>query len=92
LGDFTIREQQSRAAQQIAAYSNDSIRIVERALPPTKGKSLRKPALVLSVLFAGFSALCAGLLRAFLRPGLPTPGCASRTLKMPVLGSAPMKA
>jgi len=90
--DFTIREQQSRAAQQIAAYSNDSIRIVERALPPTKGKSLRKPALVLSVLFAGFSALCAGLLRAFLRPGLPTPGCASRTLKMPVLGSAPMKA
>jgi uncharacterized protein involved in exopolysaccharide biosynthesis len=90
--DFTVREQQSRAAQEIAAFSNDSIRIVERALPPTKGKSLRKPAFVLTFLFAGFSALCAGLLRAFLRPGLPTPRAASRTLNLPVLGAAPMKA
>ncbi|HEY3694558.1 GumC family protein [Phenylobacterium sp.] len=90
--DFTVREQQSRAAQEIAAYSNDSIRIVERALPPTRGKSLKKPLFVLSVLFAGFTALCAGLLRAFLRPGMPTPRSAARTLDLPVLGAAPMKA
>jgi uncharacterized protein involved in exopolysaccharide biosynthesis len=90
--DFTVREQQSRAAQEIAAYSNDSIRIVERALPPTRGKSLKKPLFVLSFLFAGFTALCAGLLRAFLRPGLPTPRSAARTLDLPVLGAAPMKA
>ncbi len=90
--DFTVREQQSRAAQEIAAYSNDSIRIVERALPPTKGKSLKRPLFVLSFLFAGFTALCAGLLRAFLRPGMPTPRTASRTLDLPVLGAAPMKA
>jgi len=90
--DFTVREQQSRAAQEIAAFSNDSIRIVERALPPTKGTSLQKPAFVLAFLFAGFSAICAGLLRAFLRPGLPTPRAASRTLDLPVLGAAPMKA
>jgi uncharacterized protein involved in exopolysaccharide biosynthesis len=90
--DFTVREQQSKAAQEIAAYSNDSIRIVERALPATKGKSLRKPAFALALLFAAFTAACAGLLRAFLRPGLPTPRSASRTLDLPVLGAAPLKA
>lgn len=89
--DFTVREQQSRAAQEMAAFSNDNIRIVERALTPTQGKSLKKPVAVLALLFAGFSALCAGLLRAFLRPGLPTPRTAARTLEMPVLGSASLK-
>ncbi len=90
--DFTVREQQSRAAQEIAAYSNDSIRIVERATAPTKGVSLKKPAFVLAFLFAAFTGLCAGFLRAFTRPGLPTARAASRTLNLPVLGAAPMKA
>jgi len=89
--DFTVREQQTRAAQEIAAFSNDNIRIVERALTPTKGTSLKKPVAILALLFAGFTALCAGLLRAFLRPGLPTPRSASRTLDLPVLGAAPLK-
>ncbi|MDP3660261.1 GumC family protein [Phenylobacterium sp.] len=89
--DFTVREQQSRAAQEIQAFSNDNIRIVERALPPTKGTSLKKPVAILSLLFAGFTALCAGLLRAFLRPGLPTPRSAARTLDLPVLGAASLK-
>jgi uncharacterized protein involved in exopolysaccharide biosynthesis len=90
--DFTVREQQSRAAQEIAAFSNDSVRIVERAVPPTRGSSLKAPIAVLSLLFAAFTAVCAGLLRAFLRPGLPTPRTAARTLDLPILGVAPMKA
>lgn len=90
--DFAVKEEQNRAAREIAAASNDNIRIVQRAIPPTKGKSLKKPVLVLAFLFAGFTALCAGLLRMFLRPGLPTPQSASRTLDLPVLGSARLKA
>lgn len=89
--DFAVREEQSRAAQEIAAFSNDNIRIVERALTPTKGKSLKKPVAVLALLFSGFTALCAGLMAAFLRPGMPTPRSAARTLELPVLGSAPVK-
>jgi uncharacterized protein involved in exopolysaccharide biosynthesis len=90
--DFTVKEEQSRAAQEIASLTNDNIRIIQRAMPPTKGSSLKKPVVVLAFLFAGFTALCAGLLRMFLRPGLPTPQSASRTLDLPVLGAAPMKA
>ncbi len=81
-----------RLASGIAALTNDNIRIVQRAIPPTKGKSLRKPVVVLAFLFAGFTALCAGLLRMFLRPGMPTPQSASRTLDLPILGAATMKA
>ena len=54
-------------------------------------KSLKKPVLALGVIFAAFTALCAGLLRMFLRPGLPTPASAGRTLDLPVLGAAPLK-
>lgn len=90
--DYTVKEQQDDAARMMAGESNDNIRIVERASPPPKGASLKKPVLILAFLFAAFSALCAGLLRMFLRPGLPTPASASRTLDLPVLGAAPLKA
>lgn len=90
--DFSMKEQQDEAARMIAGETNDNIRIVQRASPPSKGASLRRPVLILAFLFAGFSALCAGLLRMFLRPGMPTPASASRTLDLPVLGAAPLKA
>jgi uncharacterized protein involved in exopolysaccharide biosynthesis len=89
--DFTQKAEQSQASQALAQATNDNIRIVERAVAPTEGRSLRKPVLALVLLFAGFSALCAGLARAFLRPGLPTPATAARTLDLPVLGSAALK-
>ncbi|HEX2561564.1 GumC family protein [Phenylobacterium sp.] len=89
--DFSVKEEQSRAAQDIASRTNDNIRIVQRAAVPTKGKSLKRPVAALALLFAGFTALCAGLLRGFLRPGLPTPQSASRTLGLPVLGAASLK-
>lgn len=90
--DFTVKAQQSQASQQIAAATNDDIRIVERATAPTEGKSLRRPLLALTLLFAAFCAGCAGALRMILRPGLPTPASASRTLELPVLGMAALKA
>lgn len=90
--DFQVKEQQTQAARAIASNTNDNIRIVERATPPVQGKSLRSAVLALAFMFAAFSALCAGLLRMFLRPGLPTPASAARTLDLPVLGSAPVKA
>jgi uncharacterized protein involved in exopolysaccharide biosynthesis len=90
--DFTVRERQDDAARQIASETNDNIRIVDRAVPATKGKSLRKPIVALALMFGLFSALCAGLIRVFLRPGLPTPASAARTLDMPILGAAALKA
>jgi uncharacterized protein involved in exopolysaccharide biosynthesis len=90
--DFTVKEQQTQASQAIASNTNDNIRIVQRASVPTQGKGLMKPVLALAFLFAAFSAVCAGLVRMFLRPGLPTPASASRTLDLPVLGRAPVKA
>ncbi len=89
--DYTVKAQQDDAARQIASESSDNIRIVERATAASTGKSLRKPVMILALLFAGFAALCAGLVRMFLRPGLPTPASASRTLDLPVLGMAGIK-
>ncbi|HEY1753630.1 MAG TPA: Wzz/FepE/Etk N-terminal domain-containing protein [Caulobacteraceae bacterium] len=89
--DLTAKAEESEASQGIAQASNDDIRIIERATAPTQGKSLKKPVLLLAIVFAAFSALCAGFLRMFLRPGLPTPATAGRTLDLPVLGAAPLK-
>ncbi len=89
--DFTVREQQDEASRQIAGESNDNIRVVQRAVVSPTGKSLRRPVLMLALLFAGFTALCAGLIRMFLRPGLHTPESAALTLELPVLATAGVK-
>jgi len=89
--DLTAKAEESEASEGIAAATNDNIRIIERATAPAEGKSLQKPVLVLALIFAAFTAFCAGLLRMFLRPGLPTPASASRTLDLPVLGAASYK-
>lgn len=89
--DFTVKEQQDQAQRQMSAEGSDNIRIVQRAVAPSTGKSLRKPILVLAFLFAAFTAACAGLVRMLLRPGLQTPASASRTLGLPVLATANYK-
>ena len=89
--DFTVRELQDEAAREIAGQSADNISIVQRAVASSQGKSLRKPLFVLAFLFAGFTALCVGLLRMFLRPGLQTPSQAGLTLDLPVLATAGVK-
>jgi uncharacterized protein involved in exopolysaccharide biosynthesis len=89
--DFTVKQQQDQAQRQMSAEGSDNIRIVQRAVAPSTGKSLKAPVLMLAVVFALFTALCAGLIRVFLRPGLQTPASASRTLNMPVLATAGYK-
>lgn len=91
LRDFAVKEEQRRADREIAARASENIRIVQRAAPPTQGKSLRGPVIVTAFLVAAVSALFAGLLAMVLRPGLPTPQTAARTLGLPVLGAASLK-
>ena len=90
--DFQQREAQSRADAGLVRAGADNVRVIERAAAPTRGTSLKLPLMALAFLFAGFTALCVGLLRVFTRRGLSTPAIVGRTLDMPVLAVAPMKA
>lgn len=90
--EFQQRESQSRADNALVAAGADKVTVIERATPPLRGQSLKLPLLIAVILFAGFTALCVGLIRIFLRRGLPTPQVISRTLDMPVLAVAPLKA
>ncbi len=85
------KRQETQAVQSIAQEGNDNIRIVERATPPANGKSLKAPIFILAVLIAGFTALCVGLARIFLRRGFATPSSAARPLDLPVLATAGLK-
>ena len=89
--DFTVRQQQDHASRQIAGESNDNIRVVQRATVATNGKSLRKTVLALALIFSLFAALCVGLIRMFLRPGVRTAESAALTLELPVLAKAGLK-
>ncbi len=90
---FTQRVQDAQAQQALTAAGDDGdVRVVQRAYTPTKGASLKRPALLLAAGFAGFAALCAGLVAAFLSRGFPSAGAAERTLEMPVLAAVPARA
>ncbi len=89
--EFTQRANQSRAANALAQNGGGNIRVIERSAAPSKGSSLKVPVLALAFLFAGFTALCVGLLRVFTRRGFATPSTMRRTLDLPVLAVAPMK-
>lgn len=86
---FAAREQQSKASQALAQAANDNIHVVERAVPPVEGDSMRLPVLALAFIFACATALAAALTRIFMGRGFPTPASASRTLNLPVLATAP---
>lgn len=90
--EFQQREVQARADNALVAAGADNVTVIERAEAPTRGTSLKAPLLALVFLFAGFTALCVGLLRVFMRRGYVTPASTGRTLEMPVLAVAPMKA
>jgi len=89
--DLTVKVESDAASRAIAQGSNDTIRVVEAATAPSKGSSLKKPVAILGLLFAAFTALCVGLIRVFLRPGVPTPSSAARTFDLPVLATAGLK-
>lgn len=86
---FETREQQSQAAQAVAQSANDNVRVIERALPPVRGNSLRGEILALTFLIALATALAAAFTRIFLRRSFATAGSASRTLDLPILATAP---
>jgi uncharacterized protein involved in exopolysaccharide biosynthesis len=86
--EFSKREQEGLSNQALGNAGNSSIKMMSRAQPPIDGSSLKKPVAMLAFLFAGFTALCVGLLRIFLRPGMVTPDTAGRTLDLPVLATA----
>lgn len=90
--EFQQRETQARADSALVKAGADNVSIISRAEPPAQGKSLKIPLLALAFLFAGFTALCVGLLRVFTRRGYVTPASTGRTLELPVLAVAPMKA
>jgi uncharacterized protein involved in exopolysaccharide biosynthesis len=85
---FTQREQEDQAQQSMSAQQGDgNVRVVQRAIVPTVGASLKKPVLLVTFAFAAFTALCTGLVAAFLRRGVPTPAFAERALGLPVLAA-----
>ncbi|MBU1539350.1 MAG: chain-length determining protein [Alphaproteobacteria bacterium] len=90
--DFQQRESAARADSALVAAGADNVNVIERAEAPTRGTSLKAPLLAVVFLFAAFTALCVGLLRVFTRRGYATPASTGRTLDMPVLAVAPMKA
>lgn len=90
--EFTSREAQSRASSDLARGGADSVTVIERASPPTRGSSMKFPLMLLALMFAGFTALCVGLVRIFSRRGFITQQSVSRTLDLPVLAVAPVKA
>ena len=90
--DFQERATQSRADSALVKAGADNVTVIEQAQAPTRGKSLKAPLLIVVFLFAGFTALCVGLLRIFTRRSFATAGSVGRTLEMPVLAVAPMKA
>lgn len=82
---FSSREASARAQNELSRTSNDNIRVIERANVPTRGRSLRKYVGLGALLFAGLTALMAGLVRSFSRSSFPTPASVGRTLGLPVL-------
>lgn len=90
--EFQQRETESRADSALVAAGADNVNVIARAEPPTQGTSLKLPLLALAFLFAGFTALCVGLLRVFTRRGYATPASVGRTMDMRVLAVAPAKA
>ena len=87
---FTQRIQENEAAQEMKA-GDDTVRVVEKASMPNRPKSLKRIILILSFLFAGFTALCAGLLRVYTRKGFANAQMAAKALDLPVLAQAKTK-
>lgn len=87
LSNFAEREVASIALAEIAKQEADNIRVTEPARPPLTGSSLKVPVALIGALFALFSALMAGLLRATMRNQFSTARSIERTMGVPVIAS-----
>ncbi|MEO0465971.1 MAG: Wzz/FepE/Etk N-terminal domain-containing protein [Pseudomonadota bacterium] len=87
--DYAARETEARNRADLAADIAGSVRVLEAARSPVEGSSLKAPVVAVGVVFAGFTALCLGLMFAVTRRGFATPTSAERTLGIPVLAALP---
>jgi uncharacterized protein involved in exopolysaccharide biosynthesis len=85
---FTQRIEENDAQQHMRRGADDAVRVVEKASPPDRPKSLKGIVLALSFVLAAITALCAGLLRVLTRKGFVNAGMASRALDLPILAQA----
>jgi uncharacterized protein involved in exopolysaccharide biosynthesis len=85
---YTQRIQENEAQRRMTKGADDAVRVVEKASPPDRPKSLKSIVLILSFVFAAFTALCAGLLRVYTRKGFASAGMASKALDLPILAQA----
>lgn len=83
------REVEAETRAELFQQSVDNIKVLEVARPPVKSSSLKLPVAALAFLFAGFTALMAGLLRAFTRPSSATSSSIERSSGLPVLSTIP---
>ncbi|MCR9269132.1 MAG: Wzz/FepE/Etk N-terminal domain-containing protein [Hyphomonadaceae bacterium] len=81
------REQREGTVAGLTSQEADSVKVTEPATVPIEGNSLKLPVAVLALLFAGFTALIAGLMRTFTRRGFSTPASLQNTVGLPVLGT-----
>lgn len=88
---FSTRIEENNATAALAKGGDDIVRIISPAIPPSEAKSLKKPVAILAFLFAGFTALCLGLLRTVLQRGFYNAEMVTRTLDLPVLAQAKVK-
>lgn len=83
--DYATRESQAQARTELSRQHGDNIRVLEPARRPVEGSSLKVLVAAAAFLFAGFTALMAGLAYAVTRRGAATPQCLERTTGIPVL-------
>jgi len=84
---FAERETESRALSQFEGQDLNSIKILELARRPAEGSSLKLVIAILSLLFAGFTALVVGLLRALSFRGFVSANSIERTTGLPVVST-----
>lgn len=84
---FSTRELAASAQSKLNAMSNDNIRVIEHAVVPTKGSSLKKFVAMGAILFGLFCGLVAGLIRVLSRSSFPTSKSVGRSLGIPVLAT-----
>lgn len=80
-------EQREGTVAGITTAEADSVKVTEPATIPIKGRSLKLPIALLAFLFAGFSALIAGMFKALTRTGFATRSSFQRTTGVPVLAT-----
>ncbi|MEM9738975.1 MAG: Wzz/FepE/Etk N-terminal domain-containing protein [Pseudomonadota bacterium] len=85
--EYSSRAIEERSRRDLVQRRADNIRVLEPAHTPAVGNSLKLAVVIGSFLFAGFSALMAGLLYTFTRTGFTTPASLARTTGLPVLAA-----